>query len=132
AEVEAWKAQVAAGRNPREIKVELAKEIVSRFHGEGAAREAEEKFEQRHRHGAIPEEVRDHTFEAPAQDGLPITHAITLAGLSPSNSESARLIEQGGVKLDNAPVSNRASRIAKGSTVLLQVGKRKFARVTVK
>jgi tyrosyl-tRNA synthetase len=132
AEIEAWKAEVAAGRNPREIKVELAKEIVSRFHGEAAAREAEERFEQRHRHGAIPQDVPDHTFEAPAPDGLAIAHAMTLAGLSPSNSESARLIEQGGVKLDNSPVSNRGSKIPKGSTALLQVGKRKFARVTVK
>src|SRR5690242_11788203 len=126
ADVAQWQAQVAGGRNPRNIKVEFAKEIVARFHGDKAAREAEEKFEQRHRHGAVPEDVKNHTFEAPGHDGLPVTHAITLAGLSPSNSESARLIEQGGVKLDNAPLSNRASKIPKGATVLLQVGKRKF------
>jgi tyrosyl-tRNA synthetase len=131
ADIEQWKTQVAEGRNPRDIKVELAREIVARFHGDKAARDAEEKFEQRHRHGAVPQDVKDYRFAAPAHDGLLVTHAITLAGLSPSNSESARLVEQGGVRLDNVPVSSRTSKIPKGATVLLQVGKRKFARVTV-
>jgi tyrosyl-tRNA synthetase len=63
---------------------------------------------------------------------MPVTHAITLSGLSPSNSESARLVEQGGVKLDGAPVSDRMLRIPQGATVTLQVGKRKFVRVTIK
>ena len=132
AQIGAWKAEVEAGGNPRDIKIELAKEIVSRFHGEQAAHEAQQRFERRHRHGAIPEDVKEHTFEAPSRDGLLVTHAITQAGLSPSNSESARLIEQGGVKLNNAPLSSRGSKIPRGESVLLQVGKRKFARVTVK
>jgi len=127
-----WRAEVAGGRNPREIKVRFAREIAARFHGEAAAREAEEKFEQQHRHGAIPEDIRQWTFDSPAAEGMLVTHAATAAGLSPSNSESARLIEQGGVKLDNEPVSDRMRRIPRGATVTLQVGKRKFARVTVK
>jgi tyrosyl-tRNA synthetase len=130
--IQEWRDEVARGRNPRDIKVFFAKEIVARFHGEAAAREAEQKFEQLHRHGVAPDDIKPFTFQAPAADGLPVTHAMTLAGLSPSNSESNRLVEQGGVKVDGTALSDRTRRIPKGSTVTLQVGKRKFARVTVK
>jgi tyrosyl-tRNA synthetase len=130
--VKKWREDVAAGFNPRDIKVLFAKEIVTRFHGESAARDAEDKFEQRHRYGAMPQDIKRWTFQAPADDGMPVTHAITLSGLSPSNSESTRLVEQGGVKIDNTQVSDRMLRIPKGTTVTIQVGKRKFARVTVK
>ena len=132
ATVRQWREATAAGRNPREIKVLFAKEIVSRFHGDAAARAAEEKFEQVHRHGAAPADIKPFTFPASGPEGLPVTHAITLAGLSPSNSESNRLVEQGGVKVDNALLSDRTRKIPVGSTVLIQVGKRKFARITVK
>lgn len=127
-----WREEVAAGRNPRDIKALFAKEIVARFHSEDAARDAEARFEQRHRHGALPDDIESKTFQAPGPGGMPVTHAITLSGLSPSNSESARLVEQGGVKLDNAPVSDRMLRIPPGATVTIQVGKRKFVRVTIK
>jgi tyrosyl-tRNA synthetase len=126
-----WREEVLSGRNPRDIKVLFAKEIVARFHGEGAAREAESRFEQRHRHGVVPDDMETRTLHAASAEGLSVTHAITLAGLSPSNSESARLVEQGGVKVDNAPVSDRMLRIPKGATVTIQVGKRKFVRVTI-
>jgi tyrosyl-tRNA synthetase len=127
-----WRDEVGSGRNPRDIKVAFAKEIVARFHGEAAARDAEQKFEQLHRHGVAPDDIKPFTFHAPAGDGLLVTHAMTLAGLSPSNSESSRLVEQGGVRVDNAALSDRTRKIPKGSTVTIQVGKRKFARVTVK
>src|SRR5688500_8199460 len=129
--IEKWREQVAAGRNPRDIKVLFAREIVARFHDEAAARQAENRFEQRHRHGALPDDIASKTLQAPSSAGMPVTHAITLAGLSQSNSESARLVEQGGVRLDNAPVSDRMLRIPKGATVTIQVGKRKFVRVTI-
>ena len=129
--IEKWREQVAAGRNPRDIKVLFAREIVARFHDEPAARQAESRFEQRHRHGALPDDIASKTLQAPNSAGMPVTHAITLAGLSQSNSESARLVEQGGVRLDNAPVSDRMLRIPKGATVTIQVGKRKFVRVTI-
>jgi len=127
-----WREEASAGRNPRDIKVAFAKEIVARFHTEAAARDAETRFEQRHRHGALPDDIESRTFHAPGAEGIPVTHAITLSGLSPSNSESARLVEQGGVKLDGAPVSDRMLRIPQGATVTIQVGKRKFVRVTIK
>jgi len=131
AAVNEWKSEVAAGRNPRDIKVDFAKEMVARFHGQKAADAAHEQFEQRHRHGAIPEDIRSFTMRAGAPDGMLVTHAMTQAGLSPSNSESSRLVEQGGVKVDNAVLSDRTRKIPKGATVTIQVGKRKFARVTV-
>jgi tyrosyl-tRNA synthetase len=118
--------------HPRDIKVRFAKEIVARFHGANAAREAEEKFEQLHRHRATPEDIKSWTFETPSSDGMLVTQAMTLAGLSPSKSESARLVDQGGVKVDNASVSDRMLKIPRGATVTIQVGKRKFARITVK
>ena len=127
-----WRQEVQGGRNPRDIKALFAKEIVARFHGERAARAAEAEFEQRFRHGAMPEEIPVKTLQAPAPDGLPIAQAITLSGLSPSNSESVRLIEQGGVKVDGETVSDRNRRIPKGATVTIQVGKRKFVRVRVR
>ncbi len=127
-----WREEVSTGRNPRDIKVLFAKEIVARFHDEHAARDAETRFEQLHRHGALPADIESKTLHAPTPEGMPVTHAITLSGLSLSNSESTRLVEQGGVKLDNAPVSDRMLRIPKGATVTLQVGKRKFVRVTIK
>jgi tyrosyl-tRNA synthetase len=129
--IQKWREEVAAGRNPRDIKALFAREIVARFHDEAAARQAESRFEQRHRHGALPDDIASKTLQAPSSAGMPVTHAITLAGLSQSNSESARLVEQGGVRLDNAPVSDRMLRIPKGATVTIQVGKRKFVRVTI-
>ena len=126
-----WREEVSAGRNPRDLKALFAREIVARFHTEEAARDAETRFEQRHRHGALPDDIESRTFQAPGAEGIPVTHAITLSGLSASNSESARLVEQGGVKVDGAPVSDRMLRIPRGATVTIQVGKRKFVRVTV-
>src|SRR5687768_9965460 len=129
--IQKWREEVAAGRNPRDIKVLFAREIVARFHDEAAARQAENRFEQRHRHGALPDDIASKTLQAPSSAGMPVTHAITLAGLSQSNSESARLVEQGGVRLDCAPVSDLMLLIPKGATVTIQVGKRKFVRVTI-
>ena len=128
--VRAWREDIAAGRNPREIKVLLAAEIVARFHGPAAAREAEAAFEQRFRHGALPEDLPQ--LSVPAEgDGLALVQVLKQAGLVASTSEANRLIEQGGVRLEGARVEDRALRIARGETVLLQVGKRKAARVTV-
>ncbi|HET7197843.1 MAG TPA: tyrosine--tRNA ligase, partial [Burkholderiales bacterium] len=84
------------------------------------------------RHGAMPDVIPDRTFASPSPEGMLVTQAVTLAGLSASHSDSARLVEQGGVTVDGVPVSDRTRRIARGTTVTLQVGKRKFVRVTVK
>jgi len=128
--VRGWREAVESGRNPREIKVLFAAEIVARFHGAAAAREAEAGFEQRFRHGTLPEDLPEVTVPADG-DGLALVQVLKLAGLVASTSEANRLIEQGGVRLEGARVEDRALRIARGDTVLLQVGKRKAARVTV-
>src|ERR1044072_7225683 len=94
-----WRSEVKEGRNPRDIKVLFAQEIVERFHGSAAAKAALEEFEQRFRHGLLPEDMPAVTLRA-ANDGLPIAQVLKQAGLVPSVSEAARMIEQGGVKLD--------------------------------
>lgn len=130
AAVKKWKDEVAAGSNPRDVKVRFAREIVARFHGAQAAARAEEDFDQRFREGVLPEDMPEVTVSAPA-GGILIGHLLKLAGLTPSTSEAQRLIEQGGVKLDGERVSDKALRLAAGRTLVAQVGKRKFARITV-
>jgi len=125
-----WRDDVAAGRNPREIKVSFAKEIVARFHGVAAAAEAEAAFEERFRHGRLPEDMPQVTL-AGGEDGLPVAQMLKQAGLTASTTEAVRMIEQGGVRLDGARLEDRALRIARGRTVVAQVGKRKVARITV-
>jgi len=128
ATTERWKAEVRDGRNPREIKVAFAKEIVTRFQGRPAADAAQEEFEQRFRHGVLPEDMPEVTLQAPA-DGLPIAQLLKLAQLTTSTSEATRAIEQGGVRIDGERVTDRNLRLAAGRTLTVQVGKRKFARV---
>jgi tyrosyl-tRNA synthetase len=125
-----WKENVAAGGNPRDIKVEFAKEIVARFHGAAAAQAAERAFEQRFRHGQIPEDLPEFKFEAPA-GGLALAQVLKLAGLAPSTSEAQRLIEQGGVRINGNAVSDRALRLSAGEPFVLQAGKRKAARIRI-
>ncbi|HXZ92286.1 MAG TPA: tyrosine--tRNA ligase [Burkholderiales bacterium] len=129
--VRAWRERVAGGRNPREIKVLFAREIVARFHGARAAEQANEEFERRFRHGELPEDMPEVTLEAP-EEGLVIPQLLKQAGLVPSVSEAVRMIEQGGVKLDGERVSDKALRVARGRKVVAQVGKRRFARVALR
>jgi tyrosyl-tRNA synthetase len=128
--VHAWRREVEAGRNPREIKVAFAKEIVERFHGRAAAEKAHAEFEARHRDGAMPEDMPQVTLYA-GRAPLAITQVLKQAGLAPSATEALRLIEQGGVRLDGERVSDKGLKLAPGSYVL-NVGKRKFARVTLR
>jgi tyrosyl-tRNA synthetase len=125
-----WKAQVAEGANPRDVKVRFAKEIVARFQGAEAARNAQEDFEQRFRRGEMPEDMPEVKLSYP-ETGLPITQLLKQLDLVPSTTEANRLIEQGGVKVNGDRVSDRALKLAKGGTYVVQVGKRKFARVTL-
>ena len=129
-DIEGLKRQAADGRNPRDIKVLLAREIVTRFHSQRAAEVAEFEFMARFRAGAIPNEMPEFTLAADSPDGLGIVALLKGAGLASSASEAVRSIEQGGVKIDGAKVSDRALRVARG-TLVVQVGKRKWARVTV-
>jgi len=129
-EIAALKREAAAGRNPRDIKVLLAREIVSRFHSAGAAEQAEYEFMARFSAGAVPDEMPEFTFVADGAEGLGIASVLKQAGLVPSTSEAVRNIEQGGVRIDGTKVADRALRL-KGGTYVVQVGKRKWARVTV-
>jgi len=128
--VRKWRGEVALGRNPREIKVLFAKEIVARFHGGKAALDAEAQFEQRFRHGRLPEDMQEFTFKAP-EAGLAVTRILKLAGFVPSVSEANRLIEQGGVKIDGERASDRGLKLPAGRSFVLQAGKRKVARIKI-
>jgi tyrosyl-tRNA synthetase len=123
-----WQQEVEAGRNPRDIKVLFAQEIITRFHDAQAARMALEDFEARFRQGGIPDDIPEFSFEAP-ETGLVITQALKMAGLVPSTSEAMRSIAGGGVKLDGEKVSDKGLLLQKGVCVVVQVGKRRFARI---
>jgi tyrosyl-tRNA synthetase len=124
-----WREEVVGGRNPRDIKVMLAKELVARFHGQAAAEEAEADFEQRFRHGAMPDDMPE--VNVAAADSTTFAQVLKLAGLVDSTSEANRLIEQGGVKIDGERLSDRGLKVTRGKSYVMQVGKRKFARVTI-
>jgi tyrosyl-tRNA synthetase len=128
--VEAKKKAVGEGANPREVKFDFAKEIVARFHGKAAAEAAAEAFNARFRDGTLPEDMPEISVPAPAA-GLAITQILKQSGLVPSASEANRVIEQGGVKLDGERVSERTLMLAKGKAYVVQVGKRKVARITL-
>jgi tyrosyl-tRNA synthetase len=123
-----WKREVEQGANPREVKVRFAREIVARFHSAAAAEAAQAEFEQRFRHGVLPQDMPEVTVQAPA-DGLPIAQLLKLSQLAASASEAVRAIEQGGVRIDGERVTDRSLRLRPGKTHTVQVGKRKFARV---
>jgi tyrosyl-tRNA synthetase len=128
-EIAALKRQAAEGRNPRDIKVLLAKEIVARFHSARAAELADHEFMARYRAGAIPNDMPAVTIAA-GGDGIGVAALLKQAHLAPSTSEAVRNVEQGGVRIDGEKVADRATVIRPG-TYVVQVGKRKWARVTV-
>jgi tyrosyl-tRNA synthetase len=125
-EIARMRAETAAGGNPRDAKVALATEITARFHGAANAERGEADFNLRAR-GGIPDEI-----EAVALQGAPMGIGTVLkqARLAPSTSEAMRLLEGGGVRIDGTVVSDRALKLPAG-TFVVQVGKRKFARVTL-
>ncbi|HSC79981.1 MAG TPA: tyrosine--tRNA ligase [Chitinolyticbacter sp.] len=129
-EIEQFKLDIEGGRNPRDVKVLLAQEIVARFHGQAAAEHALADFEARFQKGAMPDEMPEFTLAADG-DGLVVTAVLKEALLCPSTSQAMRDIQAGAVKLNGEKVADKALQIAKGETVVLQVGKRKFARVTI-
>jgi tyrosyl-tRNA synthetase len=123
-EIAALKAEVDAGRNPKDAKVQLATEITTRFHGAAAAEAAQEDFRRRAAGGA-PEQMPDVCL---AGAPMAIASLLKQAGLVPSSSEGLRMVEQGGVRVDGSVVSDKGLKLAPGRYVV-QVGKRKFARV---
>jgi tyrosyl-tRNA synthetase len=130
AEISRFRQECADGRNPRDVKVLLAQEIVARFHSQTAAQDALAEFEARFKQGAIPDEMPEVSLSAPP-DGMLIANVLKSAGLAPSTSEGNRNIEQGGVRIDGAKVEDKGLKLSAG-TYVVQVGKRKFARVTIR
>jgi tyrosyl-tRNA synthetase len=130
ATVRQWKKEVEDGRNPREIKVGFAQEIVARFHDQAAAQHALAAFEARFKQGEIPDDIPAVSVRA-GSDGIAIANLLKEAGLTASTSEALRMIAQGGVKLDGSTVRDKALKLPAGAEVVAQVGKRKFVRVTV-
>jgi len=128
--VRQWRQEVGEGRNPRDIKVAFAQEIVERFHGSAAAQAALADFEARFRQGGVPQDMPDVSLHADA-GGIAIAQVLKQAGLTASTSEALRLLEQGGVKLNGEKVIDKSRLVKTGEQVVLQVGKRKFARVTI-
>jgi len=129
-EIVAFKRETAEGRNPRDIKVLLAQEIVTRFHSAAAADAALVDFEARFQRGALPDDMPAVSL-ATAGGKLPIAQILKQAGLTASTSDALRMIEQGGVRLNGEKVEDKALAVKRGETCVLQVGKRKFARVTL-
>jgi tyrosyl-tRNA synthetase len=126
AQIEALKAEVAGGRNPKDAKVALAKEITARFHSAAAADAAEQDFINRSK-GGVPDEIPEVVLSGAP---LGIGALLKQANLAPSTSEASRLIEGGGVRVDGSVVSDKGLKLDAG-TYVVQVGKRKFARVTL-
>ncbi|ACX82588.1 Tyrosine--tRNA ligase [Aggregatibacter actinomycetemcomitans] len=121
------KEDVANGKNPRDVKILLAKEIIARFHSEADADTAEQEFINRFQKGAMPDDMPEFTFEGE----IGLANLLKDAGLVASTSEANRMVQQGGVKIDGEKVDD-AKLIITTSTAVYQVGKRKFAKVTVK
>ncbi|MFA6970973.1 MAG: tyrosine--tRNA ligase [Gallionella sp.] len=129
-EIAVWRTEVEGGRNPRDIKVLLAQEIVTRFHTQRDAETALEEFEARFRRGVLPDDMPE--INVASVDGMiAVPQLLKSADLVGSTSEAIRMIQQGAVKLDGERVNDKADVVAAGRVVVAQVGKRKFARITV-
>jgi tyrosyl-tRNA synthetase len=122
--------ECAGGRNPRDAKVALAQEIVARFHSAAAAEHALAEFEARFRQGALPESMPEMTLQT-AGAGIAVPQLAKQAGIVESTSEALRLIAQRGLRVDGEVIADKTRVVAAGTTVVVQAGKRKFARVTI-
>ena len=128
ATIRKWKQEVEAGRNPRDVKVNFALEIAARFHDRAAADKARADFEARFKQGEIPDDIPEVTLPTGGEPML-FYQVLKQAGLTASTSEAIRLIEQGGVKMNGQKVRDKALRLAAGGPFVLQVGKRRFAKI---
>lgn len=130
-EIKRLRQAVADGFNPRDVKFLLAEELITRFHNKAVAIAAQEDFITRFQKGALPDDLPEVSVETENAD-LPIANLLKNAGLVESTSEAFRMIQQGGVKIDGTKIEDRNLLISKGTIAVIQVGKRKFAKVTVK
>jgi len=129
-EIAQWRREIDAGLNPRDVKVRLAEELVTRFHGTAAAAKAHAEFDARFRKGALPEEMSELELSAP--QGMPIANLLKEAGLVSSSSEGLRMLKQGAVRIDGERIDDRSLVCEPGSRRVYQVGKRRFARVRLR
>lgn len=129
--IQAWRQEVADGANPRDVKFRLAQEIVARFHSPTAARSAQEAFIARFQRGAMPEDMPEVAVRSVVAEGLTVANLLKEAALTSSTSESLRMIQAGAVRMDGERLADGKLIIAVGQAHVFQVGKRKFARVSV-
>lgn len=129
-EIEVFKKEIADGKNPRDIKFLLGEEIVARFHNQGDANKARENFIARFQKGAMPDEMPEVELQAP-EGKLAIANLLKEAGLTKTTSESLRMIKQGAVRIDGERIEDKGLEITAGSSHVFQVGKRRFAKVSV-
>ena len=131
-EINTYKEDVKNGANPRDIKFKLAEEIIERFHGQKAANAAQQDFIQRFQKGSIPDDIPEETILAHKyRDGVPISNLLKDAGLVSSTSEAFRMIKQNAVKMDGKQISDSRKIFKSPCSHVFQVGKRKFAKVTI-
>ena len=131
AEIEDFKSEMQAGKNPRDIKFLLAEEIIARFHSEAEATAAREGFIAQFAKNKIPDDIPELSFDAPA-DGYPIANLLKDAGLCGSTSDAMRMIQQGAAKIDGEKIADKSVRVMKGTKGVFQVGKRKFVKLTIR
>jgi len=129
-QINGYRQEIEAGKNPRDIKFLLAEELVDRFHEVGAGKKAQEEFISRFQKGAMPDEIDEKSVEA-KDEGIAIGNLLKEAGLVSSTSEAMRMIKQGAVKIDGEKISDSKLLLAQNSVHIYQVGKRRFAKVTV-
>ncbi|MFT5851169.1 MAG: tyrosyl-tRNA synthetase [Colwellia sp.] len=132
-EIAGYKTKIAEGMNPRDVKIDLAKELIARFHDDEAADAAHQEFINRFQKGAMPDEIEDKLVQIADDSGdIAIANLLKEAGLVASTSDAMRMIKQGAAKIEGEKITDSKLRIASGTTAIYQVGKRKFAKVTVK
>jgi tyrosyl-tRNA synthetase len=129
-EIEQLKRDVEAGLNPREVKVQLAKEIIARFHDESLAEAAELHFNQQFRDNAIPDDIQEYEIKTSKKE-IPLVNALKESGLTKSTSEAIRVINQGGVKVDGERISDTEYQLTSGKSYITQIGKRRFIRLLI-
>jgi tyrosyl-tRNA synthetase len=130
AEIATLRASVEAGTNPRDIKFELAKEIVARFHSAGAARDAQQSFINRFSQGVLPDDLEESVLDSKGQ-GLALAQLIKMAGLAASTSEAMRLVAQGAVRFEGERLEDPKKLLSVGTKGIIQVGKRRLAKISI-
>jgi len=131
-EIEQYKAQIASGTNPRDIKAKLAEEIVTRFHGEDAAATAHKGAGNKFKWGEVPEEMPEIEIESEGGQAIPIPNVIQRAGLTKTTGQARDMMKQGAVRIDGEPVQDPKAVLDLGGPYICQAGKKRFARVVIK